>query len=85
METEYPIIYYGDANTNFEVFITERGDYKDRKVSHLCIEVENLSDFLNRCESSSVVVNKIPKGNKELIFLNDEDGNTFEVKEKQTN
>lgn len=80
--SEYKIInYIGDA-VHFEIFIDDQYDpgSNDRKIEHICIEVEGLEGFLDRCGKLDVKILRIPKGDRLLTFIRDFDGNLFEVK-----
>ena len=84
LDAEYPIINYIDGNTHFEIFIDDRLDslQNDKKIDHVCIEIENLEGFLERCRELDVKISQIPKGDKLLTFIRDFDGNLFEIKSK---
>ena len=45
------------------------------------IEVENRDEFVKKCQSNGISVKRIPKGDSLLTFVEDYDGNLFEVKE----
>jgi catechol 2,3-dioxygenase-like lactoylglutathione lyase family enzyme len=65
------------SETNADRFYQEKGP----SFEHLCLEVEKREDFLAQCQSSGVEVKRIPKGDSLLAFIEDYDGNLFEVKE----
>ncbi len=78
---ECQIILYGNEHLAIEVFITARAQGKDTLFEHICLEVENREEFLEKCHSNGIAVNRIPKGESVLAFVEDYDGNLFEVKE----
>lgn len=78
---ECQIILYGNEYFAIEVFATPLVQEKGSSFEHLCIEVENREEFLKKSESSGVSVKRIPKGDSLLVFIEDYDGNLFEVKE----
>ncbi len=78
---ECHIILYGNEYFAIEVFVTTLPQEKGPSFEHLCLEVEKREDFLAHCQSSGVVVKRIPKGDSLLAFIEDYDGNLFEVKE----
>ena len=82
IDSELLIINYLSEDVHFEVFIADSSANSARQIEHLCLEVGDLSDFLNRCNKLGVDVAHIPKGDKTLIFIKDFDGNLFEIKEK---
>jgi catechol 2,3-dioxygenase-like lactoylglutathione lyase family enzyme len=80
LDAELRIINYMDEKTHFEVFITGRAENKSRQIAHQCLEVHELSDFIEKCRSLKVEIRQIPKGDKPLTFITDFDGNLFEIK-----
>ncbi len=77
------IRYYGNENILFEIFVTGWQEEQPRKMSHTCIEVENREDLLKRCREMGFEVREAPRHDYTLIFIGDNDGNLFEVKEKR--
>ena len=80
IDSELVIINYLNEDVHFEVFITVSADNITRQIDHTCLEVNNLNDFLNKCKTLDVEVNRISKGDKTLTFIRDFDGNLFEIK-----
>ncbi len=80
LDAELPIINYLDENIHFEIFITSASKSNNLKIEHLCLEVDDLSGFIEKCRGLSVEVARIPKGDKTLTFIKDYDGNLFEIK-----
>ena len=80
LDSELVIINYLNEHLHFEIFITDRSKDSTRQIEHLCLEVGDLNDFLNKCNILGVEVVQIPKGDKTLIFIKDFDGNLFEIK-----
>ena len=80
LDSELVCINYRDEHLHFEIFITDRSKDTGRQIEHLCLEVADLNDFLNRCNTLGVEVAYFPKGDKTLIFIRDFDGNLFEIK-----
>ena len=80
LDAELQIINYMDENIHFEIFITNRFSTSSRQIEHLCLEVDDLSGFIEKCRGLSVEVARIPKGDKTLTFIKDYDGNLFEIK-----
>jgi catechol 2,3-dioxygenase-like lactoylglutathione lyase family enzyme len=78
---ECKIILYGNEYFAIEVFVTARAQEKGPSFEHLCLEVEKREDFLAQCQSNGIEVKRIPKGDSLLVFIEDYDGNLFEVKE----
>jgi len=80
LDSELVIINYLNEDVHFEVFITDSDSNNTRQIEHLCLEVDDLNDFLNKCNALGVKVARIPKGDKTLTFIKDFDGNLFEIK-----
>ena len=82
LDAELPIINYMDRNVYFEIFITSENKSNNLKIEHLCLEVDDLTGFIDKCRSMNVEITQIPKGDKTLTFIKDFDGNLFEIKER---
>ncbi|MEJ2164721.1 MAG: VOC family protein [Desulfobacterales bacterium] len=80
IEAELKIINYIGKDLHFEVFISSRINNKYRQIAHLCLEVDALSEFIQKCRGLGVEISRIPKGDKFLTFVKDFDGNLFEIK-----
>ena len=80
IDTELTIINYANDNILFEIFIDNQKRAEKNKIEHICIQVENLETFLERCRSIEINVLQVPKGDTRLTFIKDNDGNLFEVK-----
>jgi len=78
---ECPLILYGNESFAIEVFVTDQVLYKKMPFTHLCLEVEDREKFLSRCRSTGVKINLIPRGDSQICFVQDFDGNLFEIKE----
>lgn len=82
-EREHQIIYYGNEHLLFEVFVSEHGDFGESHLGHLghvCLEVGDARELLARCEAAGIEVRRAAQG--AVIFIADEDGNLFEIKER---
>ena len=80
VDSELLMINYQDEQVHFEIFVTGPHGGNSRKIAHTCLEVDNLEVFLEKCRRLNVDIARIPKGEKELIFIKDFDGNLFEIK-----
>ena len=81
---ECQIILYADETLAFEVFLDISTPKETHPFMHVCLEVEDRETFLARCHSKGVVVNRVQKGDSLLAFIEDYDGNLFEIKESPT-
>ena len=80
VEAELRMINYQNEKAHFEVFITGHSTKRSRQIEHVCLEVEDLPGFLEKCHNLNVDVSQIPKGDRTLTFIRDYDGNLFEIK-----
>ena len=83
VDTELMIINYQGEKAHFEIFIADNLMRDARQIEHVCLEVDDLQGFLNKCRKLGVEVSQIPKGDRILTFIRDYDGNLFEIKHKQ--
>jgi len=81
VDRELTIINYTGESAHFEVFVCPAAPTPASRIEHACIAVENLPEFLRRCEAAGVEVLRVPKGESVITFVKDADGNLFEVKE----
>ena len=80
IDTELLMINYRDETSHFEIFVTGENGGNRRQIEHVCLEIDNLEVFLEKCHSLNVDIARIPKGDKTLTFIKDFDGNLFEIK-----
>jgi catechol 2,3-dioxygenase-like lactoylglutathione lyase family enzyme len=80
IDAECPLILYGNEDFSIEVFVTDRVPYKKTPFTHLCLEVEDREQFLTSCRSIGLEVNIVDKGDTQICFVKDLDGNLFEIK-----
>jgi catechol 2,3-dioxygenase-like lactoylglutathione lyase family enzyme len=48
----------------------------------VCLEVGDAEALLGRCGEAGLKVRKAPRGDSFVVFVEDEDGNLFEIKQK---
>ena len=82
LDAEYKIVNYADNNIHFEIFVDAQKDCAQKKVEHVCLEVSDLAEFLDKCRAMGVNIRQIPKTDGVLTFISDYDGNLFEIKTK---
>jgi catechol 2,3-dioxygenase-like lactoylglutathione lyase family enzyme len=75
------IMLYSGETFAVEVFVPTSPPGKRAPFGHLCLEVENREKFLGRCQEMALPVKRIEKGGSFLTFVQDYDGNLFEIKE----
>src|SRR5262249_55419146 len=82
---EHKLVYYGNEHLQFEVFLSDRGDFGDfggGHLSHVCLEVDDAGELLARCAAAGCEVRRVVRGDSSVTFIADEDGNLFEIKER---
>jgi catechol 2,3-dioxygenase-like lactoylglutathione lyase family enzyme len=82
LEEEYKLVYYGKEGVQFEVFLSERRDFVETHLGHVCLEVDDAEDLLARCAATNLRVRRVARDHSFVTFIQDEDGNLFEIKEK---
>ena len=82
LDTEYTIVNYADDAVHFEIFLDNPDGATKNGLAHICLEVNDLSEFLTRCRSFGTPTRQIPKKNGVITFISDFDGNLFEIKER---
>jgi catechol 2,3-dioxygenase-like lactoylglutathione lyase family enzyme len=80
VDNELVMINYRDESVHFEIFVPGSGGGNSRQIAHTCLRVYDLEVFLEKCQGLNIDVSRIPKGDKDLIFIKDFDGNLFEIK-----
>lgn len=73
---------YEGEGLAIEVFLVEGPGRKGVGFEHLCLEVEDQDAFLSRCKSAGVSVKRIQRRGRVLGFVDDGDGNLFEIKQR---
>ncbi|MBN1760605.1 MAG: hypothetical protein JW863_19915 [Chitinispirillaceae bacterium] len=84
LDTSLPAINYTGADLHAEVFISDISTVSSDRISHTCLEVGNAEELIERAAASGFSVTRIPKGNGQILFLDDLDGNRFEIKQVAT-
>ncbi len=80
IHSDLPIRNYAGDELHFEVFIHECNPPAGGSPVHVCLEVEDLDTFLERCRTMGVPVTRVPRGDRWITFIRDYDGNRFEIK-----
>ena len=84
VDRELQIINYLDEDVHFEIFISSHSSNSSEQIAHVCLEVDNLPSFLEKCDRLKIKVSQIPKGDRTLTFIRDFDGNLFEIKQARS-
>ena len=71
---------FDNGYTRFEVFFT---NIKNKpSFYHICIEVDNKEEFIDKCKKHKLNPYFVNKGEKQLLFVKDFSDNLYEIKEK---
>lgn len=79
-DLECPFFLYGNENCAIEVFITNRFPNGPIPITHLCLQVEDRETFLETCQTHGVPITRVSRGESQICFVEDFDGNRFEIK-----
>jgi catechol 2,3-dioxygenase-like lactoylglutathione lyase family enzyme len=79
--SDLTVLNYSRDDVYFEVFIHENARPTSGYPAHICLEVRDLEAFLERALAMGVPVIRAPKGDRWITFVQDFDGNLFEIKE----
>jgi catechol 2,3-dioxygenase-like lactoylglutathione lyase family enzyme len=82
VDQDCELLYYGESDLVFEVFVMGFCEPRDRRISHTCIAVTDRPGLLARCREMGFEVREVPKGQKVVVFIVDADGNLFEVNQR---
>jgi len=80
INSELKIINYLNEYLHFEIFLTSHNNSSVRRIDHVCLEVDDLAVFLEKCRTLQVKIIQVPRKDKLLTFISDDDGNLFEIK-----
>ena len=81
---ECEMILYGNKDFRIEVFVTVSDPKMKAPYVHVCLEVNDRKSFTKKCEEAGLAVKRIPRGDYMIVFIEDYDGNLFEIKESIT-
>jgi catechol 2,3-dioxygenase-like lactoylglutathione lyase family enzyme len=80
VDTELMMINYQGEKVHFEVFISNHLMIAAKQIGHVCLEVDDLQNFLKKGRDLNFKISQIPRGDRTLTFIRDYDGNLFEIK-----
>jgi catechol 2,3-dioxygenase-like lactoylglutathione lyase family enzyme len=79
INSELKIINYRNENLHFEIFFSDQNRGSAKRIDHACLQVDDLEAFLEKCRALQVKIDQVPKQDKLLTFISDDDGNLFEI------
>jgi catechol 2,3-dioxygenase-like lactoylglutathione lyase family enzyme len=83
IDAELNVSNYVGETIHFELFFLDDPEQAPGRVAHVCLEVADLGALLGRARAMNVTVLRVPKGEDWVTFLEDDDGNRFEIKQAQ--
>jgi catechol 2,3-dioxygenase-like lactoylglutathione lyase family enzyme len=83
VDADLKVINYTSDHAHFEIFIGAPEKSSVRRIAHVCLDVDDLSAFVQKCRSLKVSVLQVPKGDSLLTFIKDDDDNLFEIRERK--
>jgi catechol 2,3-dioxygenase-like lactoylglutathione lyase family enzyme len=83
VNADLKVINYTSDHAHFEIFIGAPEESCGRPIEHVCLDVDDLAAFLQKCRSLKVSVLQVPKGDSLLTFIRDDDNNLFEIRERK--
>ena len=84
VEREHRMIDYANEWLRFEVLLAPRREVGRGHLAHVCLEVEETRELLRRCVENGVEVREVEKDGGKVVFIVDEDGNLYEIKQRAT-
>ena len=82
VDSDVASFYYTGDGFQVEVFIHEAAGETPGRIAHACLEVEDPDQLLTRARAVGFPVTRLAKGTGFVSFLDDMDGNRFEIKAK---
>ena len=80
---EQKIVRYGNDDVSVEAFITNNNSKVIDKFTHICLIIEGREKLIEKAKQLNFEVIKVPRKNSDgfYLFLKDNYGNLFEIKE----
>ena len=85
ISTSAHALVYDAGNTHIEVFVLPEPISKPPGFEHLCVEVNDRAKIIAKAEDLGFEIRKYHREDTTVIFVMDDDGNLFEIKEKPPN
>jgi catechol 2,3-dioxygenase-like lactoylglutathione lyase family enzyme len=79
IDEEIDVFLLQKDNLIFEIFITTV--FSRQTFNHICFSINNRERFVNKIIKSGYKVLRVEREFFDLIFIRDQDGNIFEIKE----
>ncbi len=72
--------HYSGPGVHFEIFFHDDPKEYSGRIAHTCLKLQNADELMARAQTLGVKVLRVPKGEKWVMFIEDFDGNRFEIK-----
>ena len=79
LEQDLPTLKYGDDEAVFEVFVHPDAAKWASPIAHACLALADRQGLVDRCLAAGLEVRRVAKGEKEIVFVKDFDGNLYEI------
>ncbi len=80
LDMDLPMLHYQGPNVDFEIFYLDDPKEFTGRIAHTCLKLREADGLLERAAAHGVKVTRVPRGEKYVIFIEDFDGNRFEIK-----
>jgi len=75
------MIDYRSGDVRFEVFVPRDGELAPRGFAHVCLALDDREALADRCSEAGVLVRRVPRDGADILFLEDGDGNLYEIQD----
>jgi methylmalonyl-CoA/ethylmalonyl-CoA epimerase len=81
VEADIDVCNYSGSGVQFEIFFSDDPEQFSSGMAHACLKLQQAEALLERAQTQGIKVMRIPKGEKWVTFIEDFDGNKFEIKQ----
>jgi catechol 2,3-dioxygenase-like lactoylglutathione lyase family enzyme len=81
IDAELRIANYVGDELHFEIFFSNDLEDSPGRIAHVCLEVAELETLVERARAMNFTVLRVSKGEGWVTFIEDDDGNRFELKQ----
>ncbi len=76
------VLVFEKDRVKIEIFVPLKKVRLAMGMSHLCLDVKNIPDVLQRCEAKGAEIIRLKRGERLVYFVKDFTGNIVELKEE---
>jgi catechol 2,3-dioxygenase-like lactoylglutathione lyase family enzyme len=81
IDMEMTMCNYTAPGVHFEIFFHDDPREFTGRIAHTCLILPHADELIVRAQNLGVPVRRVPKGEKWVTFIEDFDGNKFEIKQ----